>query len=67
VQLELDFAEREKEQKEQWEQDRKHMDRRLRSIDREIETEPASIVESYRVVLRRLEPVGLVYLWPTSR
>ncbi len=43
------------------------MHRRLASIDHEIETEPAQIEELYRTVLRRLEPVGMVYLWPETR
>jgi hypothetical protein len=66
-QLALPFAENEKDQREQYEQDRKHMEQRLVSIDREIEHEPREILELYRVVLRRLQPVGLVYLWPGTR
>jgi hypothetical protein len=29
--------------------------------------EPKAIVASYEVLRRRVEPVGLVYLWPTTR
>jgi len=43
------------------------MDRRIEQIARELEIEPAAIRAGYDVVLRRLEPVGLVYLWPRSR
>ena len=43
------------------------MDQRLTAIDREIETEPDQIKDIYRVVLQRLEPVGLIYLWPETR
>ncbi len=32
-----------------------------------IESEPPELEDLYRVTLRRLEPVGLVYLWPTTR
>ncbi len=37
---------------------------RLAAIDREIQTEPTGLAEMYRVQLCRIEPVGLVYLWP---
>ncbi len=43
------------------------MSARLDQIDREIQTEPREIEALYQVVLRRLEPVGLVYLWPATR
>jgi superfamily II DNA or RNA helicase len=54
-------------QRQQLEQDLAHMDRRLGDIDREMETEPEALAGSFQVVLRRLEPVGLVYLWPATR
>jgi hypothetical protein len=54
-------------EKEQREQDKKHMQRRLAAIDGELQTEPGLIEDLYRVVLHRLEPVGLVYLWPETR
>lgn len=63
----LDFGEAEKDQREQWEQDRKYMDLRLEEIEEEVEEEPKKIAELYRVVLRRLEPVGLVYVSPGTR
>jgi hypothetical protein len=47
--------------------DRAHMERRLEAIDREIEEEPQDLKSLYTVSLRRLEPVGLVVLWPRSR
>ncbi len=64
VQLGLEFGEREKSQ---LAQDRKHMASRLTAIDKEIATEPDAIGKIYDVALRRLEPIGLVYLWPTTR
>jgi superfamily II DNA or RNA helicase len=64
VQLGLEFGEMEKSQ---LAQDRKHMASRLTAIEKEIATEPDAIEKTYEVVLRRLEPVGLVYLWPTTR
>lgn len=53
--------------KRQLEADRVHMERRLESIDREIEEEPEDLKSLYRVSLRRLEPVGLVVLWPKTK
>jgi superfamily II DNA or RNA helicase len=64
VQLGLEFGERERSQ---LAQDRKHMAMRLTAIEKEIATEPEVIGKTYEVALRRLEPVGLVYLWPTTR
>ncbi len=66
-QLSFGFTEADKIQRIQFEQDRKHMSARLDQIDREIQTEPREIEALYQVVLRRLEPVGLVYLWPATR
>lgn len=65
-QLEL-FEELNAEEQKQWKSDKEHMESRLRAIEREIESEPADIEALYRVSLERLEPVGLVYLWPTTR
>jgi hypothetical protein len=33
----------------------------------EAEEEPKAILKSYEVLRRRVEPIGLVYLWPTTR
>ena len=63
----LDFTEREKEQLRQFENDRKHMEQRLAAIDAEIESEPPQLEDLYRVTVRRLEPVGMIYLWPSTR
>jgi hypothetical protein len=67
TQLAFDFSEAQQDQREQYEADAQHMAQRLAAIDREIETEPAQIRSLYQVSLRRLEPVGLVYLWPGTR
>ena len=40
--------------------------KRLAMIDEELETEPARIREIYDVKATRIEPVGLVYLWPVT-
>ncbi len=39
---------------------------RLAQFDRDLEAEPGRIREFYEVKARRIEPVGLVYLWPES-
>jgi hypothetical protein len=64
AQLELDFDPREREQRER---DLVHMRRRLEQIDHEIVVEPKRLAAAYEVTLRRLEPIGLVYLWPGTR
>jgi ERCC4-related helicase len=65
-QLEL-FADRSPDEQKQWENEKEHMLGRLVSIERELDTEPAQIEELYQITLQRLEPVGFVYLWPTTR
>ncbi len=39
---------------------------RLRTIDTEITSEPQRIERAYQVQARRLDPLGLVYLWPRT-
>jgi hypothetical protein len=46
--------------------DRRHWDTRLRALDAEIVSEPARVRDAYRVRASRVEPVGLVYLWPAT-
>ncbi|HTW72946.1 MAG TPA: DISARM system SNF2-like helicase DrmD [Acetobacteraceae bacterium] len=53
-------------EREQLRQDRRRRDQRLVELDSEIETEPARIRANYQVRAFRLEPVGLVYLWPVT-
>jgi hypothetical protein len=63
----LEFTDAERAERDQYEQDQKHMDARLARIDHELQTEPDAIRTLYQVALQRLEPVGLVYLWPETR
>ena len=63
-QLRLDLAP-EQERRER-EADRKHWSERLQRLEQELRDEPTRLRESYRVRAHRLEPVGLVYLWPAS-
>jgi superfamily II DNA or RNA helicase len=55
-----------KQQREQLESEREDMNKRLGRIEEEIQTEPEQLQSLYNVSLRRLVPVGLVYLWPTT-
>ena len=41
-------------------------ERRIKEFDKEIETAPERVRSIYDVRARRVEPVGLVYLWPES-
>ena len=68
-QLGFDFGEGEsaRRQRDQYDADSEHMQTRLAAIEHEIETEPAQIRSLYEVALERLEPIGLVYLWPETR
>jgi hypothetical protein len=50
----------------QLEADQRHWGRRLTDIDRELATEPERIRGVYVVKAQRIEPVGLVYLWPVT-
>lgn len=50
----------------QIEADRRHWRVRVKQLEEEIETEPIRIQQAYQVKASRVEPVGLVYLWPVS-
>jgi len=50
----------------QLEANQRHWTKRLAAIDRELETEPNRIRELYQVKAQRIEPIGLVYLWPIT-
>jgi len=62
-QLEFDFNE---EETRQLEANKRHWQKRLAAIDLELSTEPQRIQELYQVKAQRVEPVGLVYLWPIT-
>lgn len=53
-------------EREQIKADRLHWTRRLKDIEHELATEPDRIREVYDVKARRVEPVGLAYLWPVT-
>ena len=50
----------------QKESERRAWQRRLESLDQEMIDEPQRIKEMFTVKAKRIEPVGLVYLWPIS-
>ncbi|MDB9504716.1 DISARM system SNF2-like helicase DrmD [Spirulina major CS-329] len=50
----------------QVEADRRHWRIRVEELTQEIEQEPERIRQMYQVKVDRIEPVGLVYLWPLS-
>lgn len=61
------FADFSADEKKQWENDKEHMQGRLDAIEHELKSEPQDIEDLYQVSLKRLEPIGLVYLWPTTK
>lgn len=62
-QLTLDFAD---EEKRQLETDMRSWRARLDQFDRDLEVEPQRVRGFYEVRAQRVEPVGLVYLWPEA-
>ncbi|MBI5764265.1 MAG: helicase [Planctomycetes bacterium] len=65
TQLKFEFGDDESELR-QLETNRKYWTKRLLSIETELKTEPDRIRELYQVKATRIEPVGLVYLWPVT-
>ena len=62
-QLLLDFND---DEQRQLESNKRHWENRLHAIDQELASEPARIRSIYEVKAQRIEPVGLVYLWPVT-
>ncbi len=65
AQLELQLTA--KEELEQRQRDRHHLEHRLAALEKELAEQPESLKATYDVRLARLTPVGMVYLWPSSR
>jgi SNF2 family DNA or RNA helicase len=63
AQMTLGFDERELRQREA---ERKAWNKRLSDIESEVDAEPAKIIQNYKVQTSRVEPIGVVYLWPVS-
>jgi SNF2 family DNA or RNA helicase len=62
-QMMLDFDESEKKQ---YESNRRYWKRWLETVDKDIEHEPARILDFYKTSSHRIEPLGIVYLWPVT-
>jgi len=62
-QLTLDLVPEERREREA---DRRHWQTRLTRLEQELRNEPKRLRDSYEVKAHRLEPVGIVYLWPVS-
>ncbi|MBK6692745.1 MAG: DEAD/DEAH box helicase [Myxococcales bacterium] len=67
AQLSFDDLNLDKREQDQFKKEQAFMGDRLVDIQLELEREPQQIQALYRVALRRLEPVGLVFLWPETR
>lgn len=65
AQLKFEFGDDESELR-QLETNRKYWMKRLLSIETELKSEPDRIRDLYQVKATRIEPVGLVYLWPVT-
>jgi hypothetical protein len=61
-QLELDLTDAK--ERRQRESDRRHWAERLAALEKEIVDEPKRVLASFGVRARRIEPVGVIYLWP---
>jgi hypothetical protein len=54
------------EERRQLESNRRYWGKRLTELDNELDTEPERIRSQYEVKAQRVQPVGLVYLWPIA-
>ncbi len=63
TQLTFDFGD---EEKRQLESDMRSWRSRVEQFERDLEQEPQRIRAFYEVRAKRIEPVGLVYLWPET-
>lgn len=50
----------------QFEADRRSWDGKLLRLQADLDTEPKKVRDNYVVAARQLEPIGLIYLWPTT-
>jgi SNF2 family DNA or RNA helicase len=64
--LQLKFREFNEEEKRQLEANQRYWGKRLAALENELRTEPDRIRGAYQVCAQRIEPVGLVYLWPVT-
>ena len=64
-QIAMDFGD-DRDGRRQLEANMRHWERRLTQFDTDIEREPERIRRFYDIQRTRVEPVGLVYLWPET-
>jgi len=64
--LQLKFREFNEEERRQLEANQRYWGKRLVALENELRTEPERIRGVYQVCAQRIEPVGLVYLWPVT-
>ena len=64
--LNFEFAIEDPEEKRQLNANKRYWGQRLEMLRDELKTEPDRIREVYEVKATRIEPVGIVYLWPVS-
>ena len=62
LQRRLDFDN----EKRQLDADKREWQRRLDAMETDLRVQPARIRDNYKVAVERVEPVGIVYLWPTT-
>jgi superfamily II DNA or RNA helicase len=66
TQLRFEFGAADAAQKKQVVDDRAWLERRITALEKEFAAEPDELASSYDIELERVEPIGLVYLWPTT-
>jgi SNF2 family DNA or RNA helicase len=64
-QMRIDFGDDE-EERAQLDANKRYWVKRLDELSEELKSEPARIEKLYEVKAQRVEPVGLVYLWPDT-
>lgn len=64
-QLKFDFGDDEGELR-QLESNKKYWSKRLEILNDELRTEPQRIKDLYEIKATRIEPIGLIYLWPVT-
>jgi len=64
--IQLEFREFKEEERRQLEANQRYWTKRLQALPGELRTEPDRIRGIYEVKAQRIEPVGLVYLWPIT-
>jgi superfamily II DNA or RNA helicase len=53
-------------ERKQFSSDRRYWQRWIENVDGDLAREPARILDFYRTVSSRIEPIGLAYLWPVT-